>query len=154
MNPWTRIKVDEPRSKVEGGEPVLCDYAPKQATIQTHLNARLRRLSKYCTSFILVVSPARNPCSVNQLAIVGVQSIQINWYLVRSPPSGVPDANNSESMHILRVKCAGRRIAANFATTSEIAARRRRNWKKKWTNGRNRAKFPSSKAESCSCTTF
>jgi hypothetical protein len=26
MNPWTRVGVDEPRSRVEGGEPVLCDY--------------------------------------------------------------------------------------------------------------------------------
>jgi hypothetical protein len=26
MNPWTQIGVDEPRSRVEGGEPVLCDY--------------------------------------------------------------------------------------------------------------------------------
>jgi hypothetical protein len=26
MNPWTRVGVDEPGSRVEGGEPVLCDY--------------------------------------------------------------------------------------------------------------------------------
>jgi hypothetical protein len=26
MNPWTRVGVDEPESRVEGGEPVLCDY--------------------------------------------------------------------------------------------------------------------------------
>jgi hypothetical protein len=32
MNPWTRVKVDEPRSRVEGGEPVLCDYAPGSST--------------------------------------------------------------------------------------------------------------------------
>jgi hypothetical protein len=26
MNPWTQVGVDEPGSRVEGGEPVLCDY--------------------------------------------------------------------------------------------------------------------------------
>jgi hypothetical protein len=26
MNLWTRVGVDEPRSRVEGGEPILCDY--------------------------------------------------------------------------------------------------------------------------------
>jgi hypothetical protein len=26
MNPWTRVGVDEPGSRVEGGEPVFCDY--------------------------------------------------------------------------------------------------------------------------------
>jgi hypothetical protein len=26
MNPWTRVGVDEPGSRVEGGEPILCDY--------------------------------------------------------------------------------------------------------------------------------
>jgi hypothetical protein len=26
MNPWTWVGVDEPGSRVEGGEPVLCDY--------------------------------------------------------------------------------------------------------------------------------
>jgi hypothetical protein len=26
MNPWTRVGVDEPGSRVEGDEPVLCDY--------------------------------------------------------------------------------------------------------------------------------
>jgi hypothetical protein len=30
MNPWTRVGVDEPGSRVEGGEPVLCDYAQEQ----------------------------------------------------------------------------------------------------------------------------
>jgi hypothetical protein len=27
MNLWTRVGVDEPGSRVEGGEPILCDYA-------------------------------------------------------------------------------------------------------------------------------
>jgi hypothetical protein len=27
MNLWTRVGVDEPGSRVEGGEPVLCDYS-------------------------------------------------------------------------------------------------------------------------------
>jgi hypothetical protein len=26
MNPWTQVGVDEPGSRVEGDEPVLCDY--------------------------------------------------------------------------------------------------------------------------------
>jgi hypothetical protein len=29
MNLWTWVGVDEPGSRVEGGEPVLCDYAPE-----------------------------------------------------------------------------------------------------------------------------
>jgi hypothetical protein len=29
MNQWTRVGVDEPGSRVEGGEPVLYDYGPQ-----------------------------------------------------------------------------------------------------------------------------
>jgi hypothetical protein len=29
MNLWTRVGVDEPGSRVEGGEPVLCEYGSR-----------------------------------------------------------------------------------------------------------------------------
>jgi hypothetical protein len=32
MNPWIRVEVDEPGSRVEGGEPVLCDYGTNNIT--------------------------------------------------------------------------------------------------------------------------
>ena len=31
MNPWTWVEVDEPKSRVDGGEPVLCDSAANLA---------------------------------------------------------------------------------------------------------------------------
>jgi hypothetical protein len=37
MNPWTWVGVDEPGSRVEGGEPVLCNYA-WYATCETFLH--------------------------------------------------------------------------------------------------------------------
>ena len=33
MNPWTWVGVDEPRSRVEDGKPVLCDYMERDRSV-------------------------------------------------------------------------------------------------------------------------
>jgi hypothetical protein len=38
MNPWIRVGVDEPGSRVEGGEPVLCDYGSISVWIDLWVN--------------------------------------------------------------------------------------------------------------------
>jgi hypothetical protein len=38
MNPWTWARVDEPGSRVEGGEPVLCDFLPLRISSELALH--------------------------------------------------------------------------------------------------------------------